>query len=92
MRRRAALVPVPDKGPIPTPYINWDEIPEYCKVSGVKFMDYPNKYNKDGWLPELRDAFRRARHQGRVPINVLVLCSHGLDRCCGVVLYWDGWI
>jgi hypothetical protein len=80
MRRRAALVPVPDKGPIPTPYINWDEIPEYCKVSGVKFMDYPNKYNKDGWLPELREAFRRARHQGRVPINVLIMGPPGTGK------------
>ena len=79
-RRKAALVPVPDKGPIPAPYIDWDEIPENCKISGIQFMDYSNKYNSEGWLSELREAFRRGRHQGRVPINVLISGPPGTGK------------
>jgi len=80
-RRKATMVPVPDKGPIPTPYIDWDAIPQYCRVSDVRFMDYPNKYNADGWLPELREMFRRSRClQGRVPINVLVMGPPGSGK------------
>jgi len=80
-RRKATMVPVPDKGPIPTPYIDWDAIPQYCRVSDVRFMDYPNKYNPDGWLPELRETFRRSRRlQGRVPINALIMGPPGSGK------------
>ena len=39
-REKAKLVPVPDKGPIPAPYIDWDAIPPYCMVRGVEYYDY----------------------------------------------------
>jgi nitric oxide reductase NorQ protein len=72
-RRKAILVPVPDKGPIPTPYIDWGSVPEHSKVSGIVYHDYPIPGAPKGMLPELREMFRRSRiHQNTAPVNILI--------------------
>ena len=80
-RRRAMLVPVPDKGPIPTPYIDWDSIPETCKVSGVTYYDYPTPQAPRGMLHELRTMFRRNRlFQDKLPVNVIIKGPPGTGK------------
>ena len=80
-RRKAVLVPVPDKGPIPTPYIDWSRIPQHCRVTGVDYMDYPMPGAPKGMLHELREMFRRSRrYQNRVPVNVLIMGPPGTGK------------
>lgn len=80
-RRKAKLVPVPDKGPIPAPYIDWNAIPEYCMVSGVEYYDYPSPQAPKGMLHELREMFRRnRRYQDKAPVNVLILGPKGTGK------------
>ena len=80
-RRKAMLVPVPDKGPIPTPYINWDSIPETCRVSGVTYYDYPTPQAPNGMLHELRTMFRRNRlFQDKLPVNVIIKGPPGTGK------------
>ena len=80
-RRKAMLVPVPDKGAIPTPYIDWDEIPANCIVKDVIYIDYPNPQAPQGMLKELREMFRRnRRYQDRAPVNVLVWGPKGTGK------------
>lgn len=77
-RQKAMLVPVPDKGPIPTPYIDWDNIPANCIVKDVVYIDYPNPQAPEGMLRELREMFRRnRRYQDRAPVNYSRLGSKG---------------
>jgi len=72
-RKKAMLVPVPDKGIIPTPYIDWGDIPEHCKVTDIAYMDYSSPTAPKGMLPELREMFKRSRrYQNTAPVNVLI--------------------
>ena len=41
-RKAARMVPVADKGPITTPYIDRNSIPEHCKIKDISYYDYPN--------------------------------------------------
>ena len=80
-REKAKLVPVPDKGPIPAPYIDWDAIPPYCMVRGVEYYDYPTPQAPKGMLYELREMFRRnRRYQDKAPVNVLILGPKGTGK------------
>ena len=80
-RDKAKLVPVPDKGPIPAPYIDWDAIPPYCMVRGVQYYDYPTPQAPKGMLYELREMFRRnRRYQDKAPVNVLILGPKGTGK------------
>ncbi|MEM2366553.1 MAG: MoxR family ATPase [Nitrososphaerota archaeon] len=80
-RRKAMFVPVPDKGPIPTPYIDWSQIPDYCKVSDVIYVDYPIEGAPQGMLKELREMFRRSRrYQHKAPVNILILGPKGTGK------------
>jgi len=80
-RRKAMLVPVPDKGPIPTPFIDWANIPQHCRVSGVNYMDYPHRISPKGMLPELREMFRRSRrYQDKAPVNVQIQGLKGTGK------------
>lgn len=80
-RRKAMLVPVPDKGAIPAPYIDWNRIPEHCKVSGITYIDYPTRQAPKGLLPELREMFRRSRrYQNFAPVNVLIMGPKGTGK------------
>jgi MoxR-like ATPase len=80
-RRKAMLVPVPDKGPIPTPYIRWDLIPAYCHVKDIVYVDYPIPQAPKGLLPELREMFRRNRiYQHKAPVNVLIWGPPGTGK------------
>lgn len=72
-RLKAMLVPVPDEGPIPTPYIDWDDIPETCIVEGIEYYDRPTPQAPQGMLKELREMFRRnRRYQDKAPVNILI--------------------
>ncbi len=80
-RKRARLVPVPDKGPIPTPYIDWSAIPEHCKVSGVTYLDYQISSAPKGMLPELREMLKRSRrYQNYAPVNLLIQGPKGTGK------------
>lgn len=80
-RRKAMFVPVPDKGPIPAPYIDWSQIPDYCKVSDVIYVDYPIPTAPKGLLPELREMFRRSRrYQYKAPVNILIWGPKGTGK------------
>jgi len=80
-RRKAMLVSVPDNGPIPTPYIDWSQIPEHCKITGVIYMDYPTRSAPQGMLKELREMFRRSRkYQHYVPVNLLIQGPKGTGK------------
>jgi len=80
-RRKAMLVPVPDKGSIPTPYIDWNKIPKSCIVKGVVYLDYPNPQAPHGMLAELREMFRRnRRYQNRAPVNILIWGPKGTGK------------
>jgi nitric oxide reductase NorQ protein len=80
-RRKAMLVPVPDKGPIPTPYIEWDKIPKSCIVKDVVYLDYPSSHAPEGMLHELREMFRRNRlYQNRAPVNVMIWGPKGTGK------------
>jgi len=79
--RKAMMVPVPDKGPIPTPYIDWNNLPKSCLVSNVAYMDYPNATSSRGMLPELREMFARSRrYQKTAPVNVVVQGPPGTGK------------
>ena len=80
-RRKAKLVPVPDSGPIPTPYIDWDNIPQHARITGVIHHDYPVPGAKKGMLPALREMFSRSRrYQDEVPVNVLIQGPKGTGK------------
>ena len=80
-RRKAMLVPVPDKGPIPTPYIDWDAIPARCCIDGINYMDYPLDSASNGLLPELREMFGRSRrYQNSAPVNVIITGPKGTGK------------
>jgi len=80
-RRKAMLVPVPDKGPIPTPYIDWSKIPQHCSVKDVTYIDYPTQQAPKGMLAELREMFRRSRrYQNTAPVNVLIIGPKGSGK------------
>lgn len=80
-RSEAMLVPVPDNGPIPTPYIEWSEIPAHCKITGMTYMDYPTRSAPQGMLRELREMFRRSRkYQHHAPVNVLIQGPKGTGK------------
>ena len=80
-RRKAMLVPVPDKGNIPTPYIDWNKIPKSCTVKGVVYLDYPNPQAPEGMLKELREMFRRNRlYQNRAPVNIMIWGPKGTGK------------
>jgi len=80
-RRKAMLVPVPEKGPIPTPYINWKEIPPQCIVKDMVYLDYPTPQAPQGMLKELREMFRRNRiYQDKAPVNILIRGPKGTGK------------
>ncbi|MEM3760148.1 MAG: AAA family ATPase [Candidatus Bathyarchaeia archaeon] len=80
-RRMAMLVPVPDKGPIPAPYIDWEKIPKSCIVKDVVYLDYPSPHASEGMLKELREMFRRNRlYQNRAPVNVMIWGPKGTGK------------
>ncbi|MEM3464401.1 MAG: hypothetical protein QXL91_06015, partial [Candidatus Bathyarchaeia archaeon] len=80
-RRKAMLVPVPDKGTIPTPYIDWDKIPKSCTVKDVVYFDYPRPHASEGMLKELREMFRRNRlYQNKAPVNVMIWGPKGTGK------------
>jgi nitric oxide reductase NorQ protein len=75
------LVPVPDKGPIPTPYVEWSKIPQHCRVKGVTYIDYPASQAPKGMLVELREMFRRSRrYQDTAPVNVVIIGPKGTGK------------
>jgi len=80
-RRKAMMVPVPDSGPIPAPYIDWNNIPEHAKVSGIVYHDYPIPGAHKGMLKELREMFRRSRrYQNTAPVNILIQGPKGSGK------------
>lgn len=80
-RRKAMSVPVPDNGPIPTPYIDWSRIPDHCKIMGVRYIDYPTRNAPKGMLKELREMFRRSRkYQQYAPVNILIQGPKGTGK------------
>ena len=82
-RSLAKLVPVPKSGPIPTPYINWDAIPEKCKIEAgsISYVDYPIPGAPKGLLPELRDQFEtNRRYQDVLPANVWIRGPPGTGK------------
>jgi len=80
-REKAKLVPVPDTGPIPTPYIDWNNIPEHCKISGIVHYDYPVPGASKGMLPALRKLFGMSRrYQNEIPVNVLIQGPKGTGK------------
>jgi len=80
-RQKAMLVPVPDKGTIPTPYIDWNNIPQHCRITGITYMDYPTLGAPKGMLHELREMFRRSRrYQNYAPVNVLITGPKGTGK------------
>ena len=62
-RKAARNVPVATTGIIDTPYIDWDAVPENCKIgpNEVNYTDYPTASAPKGVLPLLRDCFRANR-------------------------------
>ena len=80
-RRKAMLVPVPDSEAIPTPYIDWNNIPEHSKISGVVYHDYTVPGAPKGMLRELREMFRRSRrYQDTAPVNVIIQGPKGTGK------------
>jgi nitric oxide reductase NorQ protein len=80
-RKKAMLVPVPDSGPIPTPYIDWNNIPEHCRISGIVYHDYPISGAPKGMVKELREMFRRSRrYQNTAPVNILIQGPKGTGK------------
>ncbi|MGB9671830.1 MAG: AAA family ATPase, partial [Candidatus Norongarragalinales archaeon] len=80
-RRRAMLVPVPDKGPVPTPYVDWEKIPKSCIVKDVVYLDYPSPHAPEGMLKELREMFRRNRlYQNKAPVNIMIWGPKGTGK------------
>jgi len=80
-RKKAMLVPVPDSGPIPTPYIDWMNIPEHCKISGIVYYDYPTSGAPKGMVKELREMFKRSRrYQTTAPVNILIQGPKGTGK------------
>jgi MoxR-like ATPase len=78
----ARMVPVPEEGPIPTPYIDWDQVPPHAVVrGGVHYVDYPVRGAPRGMLPELRRLFAMNRKYGsRMPVNVLIQGPPGVGK------------
>ena len=92
------LVLVPDDGPIPTPYIDWSQIPEHCEITEVTYMDYPTRSAPEGMLRELREMFRRSRkYQHYAPVNLLIQGPKGSGKselikkfaCEARLPYWN---
>lgn len=88
-RRQAELVQVPQSGIIPTPFINWDSIPEKCNITAqseksgrpINYVDYPIPEAPKGLLPELRDQFRINRlYQDVLPANVWIRGPPGTGK------------
>ena len=81
-REQAKKVPVPDKGKIPTPFIDWKNIPRSCIVDeDVIYYDRPVKGAPHGMLKALRDCFRRNRkYQDVKPTNVLIIGPPGTGK------------
>jgi MoxR-like ATPase len=82
-RRKAMKVPVPDKGPIPAPYIDWENIPESCIVppGSVVYYDHPARGAPKGMLQALRECFRtNRRYQDIKPTNVLIIGPPGTGK------------
>ena len=88
-RDRAKLVPVPQNGIIPTPFINWNDIPEKCKVTEqaektgkyIDYVDYPLLEAPKGLLPELREQFKiNRRYQDVLPANVWIRGPPGTGK------------
>jgi len=80
-RRKAMLVPVPDTGPVPTPYVDWNNIPEHCRISGIVYHDYPIPGAPKGMVKELREMFRRSRrYQNTAPVNILIQGPKGTGK------------
>ena len=82
-RRKAMKVPVPDKGPIPAPYIDWDNIPESCIVppGSVVYYDHPARGAPKGLLAALRECFgTNRRYQNVKPTNVLIIGPPGTGK------------
>ena len=81
-RKAARMVPVADKGPITTPYIDRNSIPEHCKIKDISYYDYPNERSAPkGFLPLLRECFSLNRlYQHRKPTNVLISGPPGTGK------------
>jgi len=82
-RRKAMKVPVPDKGPIPAPYIDWKNIPESCIIpsGSVVYYDHPARGAPKGMLKALRECFRiNRRYQDIKPTNVLIIGPPGTGK------------
>jgi len=82
-RRKAMKVPVPDEGPIPAPYIDWDNIPESCIIppGSIVYYDRPTRGAPKGMLRALRECFRtNRRYQDIKPTNVLIIGPPGTGK------------
>jgi len=82
-REEAMKVPVPDKGPIPAPYIDWKNIPESCIVppGSVTYYDRPARGAPKGMLRALRECFRLNRKYQKIkPTNVLIIGPPGTGK------------
>lgn len=85
-RRDAMKVPVPMNRalPIPTPFIDWDNIPESAKShldGNIVYYDYPVRGAPQGLLMELRKCFARTRkYQDKLPINPCIWGPKGTGK------------
>jgi hypothetical protein len=82
-RKAARNVPVASTGPIDTPYIDWDAVPENAKISPaeVNYTDYPTASAPKGMLPLLRDCFRANRlYQHKKPTNPDIVGPPGTGK------------
>jgi len=83
-RAAARRVPVPPTGPIApkyTPYIDWEAIPENCRISDISYDDYPTPSAPKGMLTLLRDNFKLNRmYQNKKPTNVLIVGPPGTGK------------
>jgi len=79
-RRKAMAVAVPSKGVIPTPFIDWNNIPERCKMTGITYYDHPTPEHP-GMLPWLYEMFALNRkNQDFLPTNLLIMGPPGSGK------------
>ena len=79
-RKAARNVPVSSSGIIESPYIDWDAVPEQCKLKpeDANYTDYPTASAPGGMLKLLRDGFRANRLYQKVkPTNVDIVGPPG---------------
>lgn len=80
-RRKAMAVAVPAQGVIPTPYVDWNNIPDRCKMSSVIYYDHPTPEHPRGMLPWIYEMFALNRkNQDFIPTNLLITGPPGSGK------------